>query len=320
MQTKPRDVQIVFPLLCESLIVFLSVAAPNMLFKILLIAFGTGGIILFCSKNIITDENKRRVVLIVDAAAFTAILIWSVAAAGSLSAYGEKLQNFFQDKAFKSLEAVYEEVNGKDALMERKISEIDEKAAQIIGEIELSSAAMAEREFLSGRDDSKEVESAVNFIKKKLDEDAKDEDPSFTNIKTDVNVVELFYKMRVTRELYQYSNCIKAMESVGIDCKAMSIDEYTLMLWDAECLFTIFQMRQSVLEDAAQDVVYESQQLYYYQTFKLLHMNEYSDTFDYGNWRKWFDPQPAKKTAASLDSDIMRYYRKFCMNFSKDTD
>ena len=97
----------------------------------------------------------------------------------------------------------------------------------------------------------------------------------------------------------------------------MSVDEYTLMQWDVEHFFSLYNIRRSLLNDVAQDVAYEENKVFYYRDFKVSEQNEYSDVFDYGAWHVWYSPRSAEKIANSLDTDFIKFYQKLNMNFRR---
>ena len=97
----------------------------------------------------------------------------------------------------------------------------------------------------------------------------------------------------------------------------MSVDEYTLMQWDVEYFFSLYNMRRSLLDDVAQDVAYEENKVFRYRDFKVSEQNEYSDVCDYGAWHVWYSPRSAEKIANSLDTDFIKFYQKLNMNFRR---
>lgn len=320
MQVTSQNTKVIFSVLSVLFVVLvgiLSSAISNPVLKVLFLICGSSVVILCFCGDLMQSERMRRFFLGITGAVFVIILLWSVVSAGSLSAYGKKLQFFFQEDADDSAAAeIYQEVSGETAEMEREISNVDETISGFLHDLQHFSKGLEEQQFFSSRYDPKEVERIASVIRTKLGEDEEDSSPSFQDVRTNSQTVELFYKMRIVEEQCQYINCIKALESVGVNCKDMSIDEYTLMVWDTESLFAIYSMRQSVLEDALQGVIYEENKHLYYKDFKIK-LDEYSDTFDYKNWYK--DPQSdsSEYIVEWLDGKIMNFYQKFHMNFQK---
>lgn len=318
MQTANKNIQSSVPVILMGCLGILSTATPGLALKLLFLFCGAGEIVLCFYGELIKSKRMHKILICANGSVFSIIFLWSVISAGSLAAYGARVQTFFQPEILDgAVEEVYQEVNSETVYIEQEISASVTMVGQILDELEHSTGDLKEYLFLSSRYDPKEVEKIATVIRDELEKDAKDEDPSFKEIKTNEHIVELFYKMKICRQLCQYINCIKALESVGIDCKAMSIDEYTLMRWDTEILFAIYSMRLERLNDVAQGVVYDEIQKFYYRDYKIK-LDQYSDSFDYGNWHKLFDPDSAENIVSYLDDQIMEFYQKFYMNFQKE--
>lgn len=45
-------------------------------------------------------------------------------------------------------------------------------------------------------------------------------------------------------------------------------------------------------------------------------MSEYSDTFDYGEWRQYYPNYTADEILSSMDKAILRFYKKLNLNFN----
>lgn len=310
--------QIIFSAAAVILIGILAQAAPGLGLRLLLLVSGAGGVILYFCRDWIPNSAVQRTLLWTAVILFTAALTWSAASAGSPAAYGKKVAAFFLPGAPEAAtDALYRDMSAESLRLKQTLDSLDEQLAQTFDELELISAAAEERQFLSENDDVAEVEKICAVIQENLKKDAEKDNPSFTDIRDNAHSLELFYKIYLARELYHYSSFIKALEVSGIDCKSMSVDKYTLMLWDVEYYFSLYNMRQSVLDDAAQGVVYEENKEFLYQEFKVSKQNGYSDVFDYGTWRLWYSPRSAQEVADLLDEQILRYYQKFNMNFRR---
>lgn len=197
-----------------------------------------------------------------------------------------------------------------------KAVSMEAQLSEILNDVEAAEDILKERRFLAGKENPEEIERLAALIQKEM-ETAGDE--KFPHIKTDAHTLELFYKMRLSTDVHCYRNAIKALEAYGIDCKKWSVNEYTLAHWDTEMLFAKYPMRQSLLNDAALDITYEDTKSFQYSEFQI-RQHQYTDIFDYGNWRWNYDSKSARKLAESLDEYIMKYYRKFSMNFSGSMD
>lgn len=318
MQTANKNIRYSVPVILMGCLGILSTATPGLALKVLFLFCGAGEIVLCFYGELIENKRMHKILICTNGIVFFIIFLWSIISAGSLAAYGARVQTFFQPEILDSVvDEVYQEVNDETVYIEQEISASVTMVGQILDELEHSSGALKEYLFRSSRYDPKEVEKIAIVIRDELEKDAEKEKPSFMEIKKDEHLVEKFYKMRICRQLCQYINCIKALESVGIDCKAMSIDEYTLMRWDTEILFATYSMRLERLNDAAQGVVYDEEQKYYYRDYKVK-LDQYSDTFDYGDWHKSFNPDSAQNIVSHLDNQIMEFYQKFYMNFQKE--
>lgn len=313
--------QIIFSAAAVILIGILAQAAPGLGFRLLLLVCGAGGVILYFCRDLIPNSAVQRALLRTAGILFAAALIWSVVSAGSPVAYGKKVAAFFLPGAPEapeaSTDALYRDMSADSLRLKQTLDSLDVQLARMLDELGLASAAAEERQFLSGNDDAAEVEKIYAVIQKKLEEDAEKDNPSFTDIRNNAHSLELFYKIYLALELYRYGSFIKALEASGVDCKSMSIDEYTLMLWDVEYYFSLYNMRQSVLDDAAQGVAYEENKEFRYQEFKVSKQNEYSDVFNYGTWQRWYSPRSAQEVAGLLDKDLIQYYQKFNLNFRR---
>lgn len=319
MQTAEKKyAQTIFSAFAVILIGILAQAAPNLGSKLLLLVCGAGGVILYFCKDLIPNAPARKVLLWSAGTLFVVTLIWSVISAGSPAAYGKRVVAFFVPEAPEiTTDMLYQDMGEENLQMERTLDGLDSQLVQMLGELELVSAAVEERQFLSRNDDMTEVEKISAIIQEKIKEDAERDNPSITSIKTDVHAVELLYKIHLAPELCHYSSFIKALEAAGVDCKSMSVDEYTLMQWDVEYFFSLYNMRRSLLDDVAQDVAYEENKVFRYRDFKVSEQNEYSDVCDYGAWQVWYSPRAAEKIANSLDKDFIKFYQKLNMNFRR---
>ena len=321
-----KDAKIIFSVLLVIVLVILSTASPNIFFKLLFLVFGSAWIILSFCEDMIHDAKRQKLLSRASGAVFAALFVWSVVYAGSFPAYGRELQSFFQAKPSESVSqdeaaaAVYEEAGSGFRQVEEWIQAADAQVSQIAKDLQHYSKVAEEQQFFASKYDPSEVEKIIGVIREKLEEDKKKESPSFADIQTNPHTVELFYKMRLGRELFHYVDLIRALESIGIDCEAMSIDEYKLMTWDTEYMFAVYSMRQSVLPDALQGKTYEEGPKLYYRDFRIK-LNEYSDTTDYGNWCKEYEsPVSAEDIVQRLDTQFTDAYKKFHMNFQANSN
>lgn len=279
------------------LVVFTAVfirAVPGQFLRMLFLICA-GAIILFLLfQERIQDEAVKKYGFSAVCGIFICILAWSAVSAGSLTAYWEKIAGPSQ----------IHDASEKAASMETQLS-------KILNDVETAEDILKERRFLDSKENPEEIERLTSLI----EERQKIEGTLFSDIKTDAHTLEKFYKALISYDAHYYINAIRALEAYGIDCKSLSVSEYTLACWDIEMFFMRYSMRQSILKDAAEDVVYEDTRRFYYNDFRIS-QHQYTDTFDYGkgNWNSM--SASAKEIASLADERIMKYYRKFSMNFS----
>lgn len=314
-----KDARVVASVLLVIALVFFSAASPNALYKLLFLSSGLAWIILSFCENMMPNETVQTHLSRISGIVLAVLFIWSVISAGSFPAYGKKLQTFFQPgptgAALDEAAAIYEEASDGFRQAEKEILAVDAQVSQIAKDLMHYSEAAEEQQFFACKYDPAEVEKIVGVIREELEEDKAKESPDFLDIQTNADTVELFYKMRLAVELFHYVDLIRALESIGIDCESMLIDEYELVTWDIEMLFANYSMRQSVLDDAAQGKNYEESQNLYYREFRIK-LNEHSDTTDYKSWQKEYEgPVSAEYIADRIDERIAKYFEKLHMNF-----
>lgn len=142
-------------------------------------------------------------------------------------------------------------------------------------------------------------------------------DSSFPNMKTDEKELELFYKTQLYEEIRHYSSFVSALEEYGVECANMGINECTLMLWDVENLYIFYGMKKELELGLLENEWYESKDLEF-NSYKVA-MNQYSDLLNYGSWRFTYENQFAKDLEKIFDGFIMNYYKRFHLNFEKQS-
>lgn len=274
--------------------------------------------LLFMQNNRFQKRCVRFAVIV-----FIGILLYSLATAGSFSAYWEKIVGSSQPYGISDDDWTHflKEAQENNALETEIAGSIDINLSEILDSMETAEDILAERRFFDSKEDPKEIERLTALIDEKIKAISAAGDNDFSNIQTDAHALELFYKVQLSDDPHCYSNAIKALEAYGVDCKKLS--EYTLARWDTETLFIIYSMRRSILEDAANNIIYDDEKIFYYRDFPI-EQHTYTDTFNYGD-RQWEYPANTSKTSAkeiaeSMDKRIMGYYRKFSMNFADGRD
>lgn len=172
------------------------------------------------------------------------------------------------------------------------------------------SQSMGINRFWDNQADDAEVEDILQTVEAKRQ--TWENDP-FPDLSSDKHQMELMYKMWLGREPYRYYNLLRAMESMGIDCAAFEINEYTLMLWDTEFLFDVYNMRKSHENDLGENVFHEvlRENFNQYRASTQTH----SDTFDYENWGWDFNNNRTDQIMEFLDGIIMDHCEKMYINF-----
>lgn len=165
--------------------------------------------------------------------------------------------------------------------------------------------------------DENEVSIILQQIEKEYnDYNNENDDDYFLDLKLDPYLLEIFYKMYISEKPYYYCNIIKAFKEYGIDDEKINIDENDLLIWDIERLYATYNMKNSIINELGSDEIID-EKIFKYNDFRAS-VNRYSDTFDYGSWRRYFIERTAKDIDDILNTTIMNYYKKFIINFSTE--
>ena len=100
---------------------------------------------------------------------------------------------------------------------------------------------------------------------------------------------------------------------MGIDCMSYGIDEYKLIIWDTEQMFSYYNMKKSLETKRSENPTYELFQRFY-NDYKVRH-ERYEDDFDYKNWYFRARNKDVISIMVDLDEYIMSYFDKFSINF-----
>lgn len=238
-------------------------------------------------------------------------LVVCVAAPGFPSEALERIRGTAQDGAEEMPtpeELYWQNRSGSEASLAALWSDIDgaSKTAEELSEMMQSQA------LLSTASDPDEVQAVLD----KMEQDKEVIEQSFPGITTDSGTVMLFYKMRLYERIWHYSSIVKAFQIYGIDCQALGIDEYTLLIWDIENLYNIYSMKKELEKDLKDDTFYAEKKLYF-DDHKMENMNEYSDLSDYREWNFSYENKTARELERILADHIMNYYKRFVLNFSR---
>lgn len=316
IQLRKSDIEIILSALTTLIATVISDVIPGLTVKLLFILFYMAGVITFLLY--IGEENtwKRFGIpcfFLAGAVAFLVGASWANELSGK--AYMEQIAAFFRAEESRqeqdhfyypeiadindSVKALAEDQSVD--LLEQDLSAMNLRLVGMLGDIE-------KYRFWESKKDPGEVAEILDevgtFLKDRED---------FSNL-NDRDTVELLYKMRIAHKLYHYKNILAALEAMGIDCEALEIDEYTLVCWDTEKLFSTYNMRKELEDEWAEEVYHER---FDYEQYKV-RTEEYSDTFDYGNWG-WSIEESTNEAKIWVDKRMMEFYRKFKMNFSQET-
>lgn len=293
-------------------------AIPNVVLRLVFILFLFMTLIFYLQNSRMVSRWKDIAVGVTGA--ITVIILIVSIVIGGTGNFWKQLQNFVAVDMNQEAESVVfsdglKQIEEKIDDLSAAVNEYEKTERQINNmETELTklSSGFGEYQFWNRKENQKEIEEICEKIPTLMIE--KDEEENlFPNLLQDKREVELFYKMRLSRGQYYYCNIIDAFKMHGIDCEEMSIDEYSLLLWDVEMLFATYSMRKDA-EELEKGVIFE-EVVYHFDDYKII-MSEYSDTFDYGGWRQYFDNISADDVKEKLDSRIMEYYKKINMNFN----
>ncbi len=243
---------------------------------------------------------------------------------GSLSGFITRIKNSLTAQQADSsvisasletqLEPYLQDFDTKIAAIEQKIDstnnnieDLTNDMGTINGSLDLITANLENIYFNNNINDI-EVNDIIGQIEKYYEKNSS----SFENLKTDIYSLQLFYKMFLTEDTYYYCNIIKAFQEYGVDIDKLEINEYTLVVWDIQTLFATYGMKKSNMANFSN----ESQEIQFKYNDNRVNMAKYSDTFDYGNWRRNYAEYTAEEVDERLDDIIMAYYKKFIINFS----
>ena len=205
-------------------------------------------------------------------------------------------------------EQYWQNRSSRDASLENLLGDMTSAS----GVADKLSEALPSQALLSTSSDPAEVEAVLA----KMEEDRETLESSFPNIKTNRDEAMLYYKMKLYSEVWRYSSMITAFQAYGIDCQGLGIDEYTLLVWDAENLYNIYSMKKELEEDWGPDTFFSKKELYFNE-HKMDDVGDYSDLFDYGNWNFGYENRTARDLEDTFNGHIMAYYRRLLLNFSR---
>lgn len=315
-QTKNENLEFILSILTTMLLTLISKDIASPFWKIIFILCYVAGVTAYLT---LPDPKKRKWTACLCGLAAALILILSSYEANiTFPDMIAHIGDFFSNgKKDLEIHTIYQtELASMEQSLEKLSNEIDDYTQneamleQISTRMEQLSQSMDINRFWDKQADDAEVENIIQTVKAKRQ---KWENDPFPDLASDKHQIELMYKMWLASEPYRYYNLVRAMGSMGIDCAAFEINEYTLMLWDTEFLFDVYNMRKShennLGENVFHEVLYENFNQYRAST------QEHSDTFDYGNWGWDFNNNRTDQIMDFLDIVIMAHCEKMYINF-----
>ena len=270
--------------------------------------------------------------MIISIAGMGCILAASIVIAGSPAAYFNEVALLFRDGKPQGVKEenmseeeslLYDAVDNalaENDVRQQRLDQVSVRISNMNSNMETMLEYQEEQSSWKEKKNPTEIEKVLQII----DQEYKKREESFTELKTNEKNVELFYKIFLSNIPYAYCNIISAMEAYGIDCEEFSIDERKLVVWDTEMLFVCYSILDSLGMDIAQDITYEANaevdgkpvRKYIYNQYRIMDRNRYSDTLNYNSWYWYSSDLSAQKIGSQIDTRIMKYYKKFLLNFS----
>lgn len=280
-------------------------------------AFQIAFILVFVAASYLTfsyfnKKTKRKLAFIVIAFCVEfLIMINSIADIGSVSGYFMRIKDFFVKPDSAQQNAVISDANLRAYYnsLNEQLAKINDDVEDIDYNINTLTNNLQEFSFNEQINDAE-----INKVLEKINTYDETENDFFVNLKSDPYLVEIFYKTYISRTPFNYCNIVEAFNDYGIDTEKLDIDESVLIVWDVQRLYAIYNMKKSIAGDLDSDEIIEEKR-FYYNDYKVNSSN-YSDTLDYGEWKKTFTKKTAKDIDEQLHNIIMDYYKKFMINFS----
>lgn len=315
------DINILLSNLTLLLSTVMSGLIPNALMKFVFIGCYMSGIIFYMKTTEGNPQKKSKNLSIFFTVAAVLILVTStIYHKMSFGDYVAQIASFFhvkEDEEEAGIRANMKEIEAQlGALtMENKenLTELEERLNGVISEhLEVPLDGLIHEEGLHRLCKNREDAEEIQKIKEALVEMAEKCKKNFPELTTNGKQLELMYKMLMSSDLYGYYNIIKAFEDFGIDCDALEIDEYRLVLWDIQYVISIYQMRNSMV--GKNNEYFEELHLNF-QDFKADQLDEYDDQLNYQEWYFPFSRMTSNQIVERLDVEIVDCYKKFYYNF-----
>ncbi len=315
-QTKNENLEFILSILTTMLLTLISKDIASPFWKIIFILCYVAGVTAYL---ILPDPKKRKWTACLCGLAAALILILSSYEANVTfrDMIGHIGDFFSNEKKEQEIHTIYQmELDSITLGLQKLSNEIEDYTQneaileQISVRMEQLSQSMDINRFWDNQADDAEVEDIMQTAEAKRQQWENDPFPDLTS---DKHQIELMYKMWLAREPYRYYNLVRAMEFMGIDCAAFEINEYTLMLWDTEFLYNVYNMRKSHEHDRGENVFHEVLKEDFNQY--RARTQKHSDTFDYENWGWDFNNKRTDQIMEFLDGIIMAHCEKMYINF-----
>ena len=246
------------------------------------------------------------------------ILCFSIISQGSFNRFCKQIMDFFVKSHEKSIEYVikdpesyFNEFSSQLKSINEKIDDTNFNIENLDNNVNLITQNLEKIQYNENID---EIESAdiLQLMKDRFEEHRN----QFPNLITDIYSIELFYKAFISENAYYYCNILDAFNKYGINTDKFDITENTLFIWDIEKLYMTYNMKASLANELESDEIFE-ERFFYYNDYKVK-LNRFSDTFDYGTWKRYYTNKTPKKIDEMLNKSIMVWYQKFIINFSTE--
>ena len=267
----------------------------------------------------INDSSKQKKRLLILSCTIEAVILcFSIISQGSFNRFCKQIMDFFVKSHEKSIEYVikdpesyFNEFSSQLKSINEKIDDTNFNIENLDNNVNLITQNLEKIQYNENID---EIESAdiLQLMKDRFEEHRN----QFPNLITDIYSIELFYKAFISENAYYYCNILDAFNKYGINTDKFDITENTLFIWDIEKLYMTYNMKASLANELESDEIFE-ERFFYYNDYKVK-LNRFSDTFDYGTWRRHYTNKTPKKIDEMLNKSIMVWYQKFIINFSTE--
>ncbi len=313
---KENDKKNIIIILATLVTSILSLGIFNLLFQLIFIII----FIIICILGfsyINNKSKKKRNLIILSCTIEVIILCFSISNQGSFFSFYEQIKGFFVTSNDISSEDIialssdfklyFNELDNQLRSIDAKIEDTKDNIQNIDNSVNLITYNLDKFHFNQNID---EIESADIL---KLIEEHNDK---FSNLITDIYSIELFYKAYISENPYYYYNILDAFNKSGINTDKLGINENTLFIWDLEKLYMTYNMKNSIANELESDEILEERN-FLYNDYKV-NLNRYSDTIDYGTWKRYYTNKTPKQIDDLFNKSIMVWYKKFVINFSTE--